>query len=65
MARIGWSIPLPGPFYLAGTLWRSRRRRARTYHGTLADGWTCGHAHRTESAAEECARREQRRRRTS
>ena len=60
--RLGWHVPLPGPFTLSGTIWRSRRRRARSYHGSLPGGWTCAHAHRTESAAEACARREQRRR---
>jgi hypothetical protein len=28
--RIGWRIPLPGPFYAAGTIYRSGRRRPRT-----------------------------------
>ena len=32
--RLGWSIPLPGPFRLSGTIWRSKRRRPG-YHGTL------------------------------
>lgn len=27
--RLGWSVPLPGPFRLSGTAWRSRRRRRR------------------------------------
>jgi hypothetical protein len=58
--RIGWRIPLPGPFYIGGTVWRSKRRR-RGYHGTLP-GWKCEHVHRTRTAAEECANRELRRR---
>jgi hypothetical protein len=61
--RIGWRIPLPGPFYLGGTLWRSRRRRGRVYHGTLP-GWRCHHGHRSEGAAIDCAQRETRRRRS-
>lgn len=59
--RLGWHIPLPGPFSLSGTLWRSRRRRARVYRGTLP-GWRCPHDHRREDTAIECARREARRR---
>jgi hypothetical protein len=54
--RIGWRIPLPGPFYLGGTVWRSRRRR-RTYHGTLP-GWKCPHNHQREDTAIACAQRE-------
>jgi hypothetical protein len=27
--RLGWSVPLPGPFRIGGTVWRSRRRRGR------------------------------------
>jgi hypothetical protein len=56
--RLGWSIPLPGPFRLSGTLWRSR---PRGYHGTLP-GWQCPHRHQREDLARDCARREQRRR---
>lgn len=59
--RLGWSIPLPGPFFLSGTLWRSRRRRARGYHGTLP-GWQCPHNHQREDTALTCATREARRR---
>lgn len=59
--RLGWSIPLPGPFRLSGTIWRSRRRRGRVYHGTLP-GWQCPHGHRREDTAVACAQREQRRR---
>ena len=59
MARLGWSIPLPGPFRLSGTLWRSKRRRG--YHGTLP-GWKCPHAHSRMDLAVDCARREARRR---
>jgi hypothetical protein len=59
--RIGWSLPLPGPFRLYGTLWRSRRR-TRTYHGTLPDGWRCPHNHQREDTAIDCANREARRR---
>jgi hypothetical protein len=58
--RFGWSIPLPGPFRLSGTLWRSRPRR-RVWHGTLP-GWQCPHDHPRKDAATECARREARRR---
>lgn len=61
--RLGWSIPLPGPFRLSGTIWRSRRRQRLVYHGTLPDGWECPHEHRREDTAIECARREARRRR--
>ena len=25
--RLGWGIPLPGPFWLGGTIWRSGRSR--------------------------------------
>lgn len=57
--RIGWSIPLPGPFRLSGSLGRSRRRRV--YHGTLP-GWKCWHAHRHPEQARACARREAQRR---
>lgn len=58
--RLGWRIPLPGPFSLSGTIWRSRRRR-QVFHGTLP-GWTCPHDHRREDTAIECAQREARRR---
>ena len=64
MARIGWSIGLPGPFYLSGTLWRSKRRRARrkAWHGTLPGGWggrgRCPHNHQRPDTAIDCARRE-------
>lgn len=37
--RLGWHIGLPGPFYLAGTIWRSRRRRRavmQEYEGITA-----------------------------
>lgn len=59
--RIGWSIPLPGPFRLSGTLWRSGRRR-RVYHGTLP-GWKCRHRHSRPDLARACAQREAQRRR--
>jgi hypothetical protein len=59
--RLGWSIPLPGPFRLSGTIWRSQRRRGPVYHGTLP-GWACPHAHRRLDTAEACARREAMRR---
>lgn len=60
--RLGWSIPLPGPFRLSGTVWRSKRRRkGRVYHGTLP-GWKCPHNHTREDTAVACARREARRR---
>lgn len=61
--RLGWSIPLPGPFRLSGTIWRSRyrRRRAPVYHGTLP-GWQCPHNHRREDTAQACAQREAARR---
>jgi hypothetical protein len=55
--RLGWRIPLPGPFSVGGTLWRSKpRRRGKTWHGT-APGWRCPHNHRTQEAAQACARR--------
>jgi hypothetical protein len=61
--RIGWRIPLPGPFYLGGTVWQSKRHRPRrdVYHGTLP-GWKCPHDHRRMDTAVDCARREARRR---
>jgi hypothetical protein len=61
--RLGWSIPLPGPFRLSGTIWRSkpRRRKGRGYHGTLP-GWKCPHNHSREDLAVACAQREARRR---
>jgi hypothetical protein len=62
--RFGWSIPLPGPFYLAGTIWRSKRRRARrqVWHGTLPDGFRCPHNHTRPDTATACANAEARRR---
>jgi hypothetical protein len=64
--RLGWSIPLPGPFRLSGTIWRSkRRRRGRrrlVYHGQLP-GWKCPHNHSREDLAIACAQREAKRRR--
>ena len=62
--RLGWSIPLPGPLYLSGTIWRSgrRRRRAPAYHGQLP-GWKCPHNHTRPDTAEVCAERERHRRR--
>jgi hypothetical protein len=57
--RLGWSIGLPGPFRLSGTIWRSRRRR--TYRGTLP-GWRCRHRHARRDLAVACAQREARRR---
>lgn len=61
--RLGWSIPLPGPFFLSGTVWRCRPRRRprRGFHGTLP-GWECAHDHRRPDTALECAQREERRR---
>jgi hypothetical protein len=59
--RIGWHIPLPGPFSVGGTLWRSKPRRRRGYHGTLP-GWKCPHNHSRPDLAEACAQREARRR---
>jgi hypothetical protein len=59
--RIGWHIPLPGPFSVGGTLWRSKPRRRRGYHGTLP-GWKCPHNHSRRDLAEACAQREARRR---
>jgi hypothetical protein len=57
--KLGYSIPLPGPFRLFGTVWRSkscrRRRRAPVYHGTLP-GWS-PHNHTREDLALACARR--------
>jgi len=66
--RIGWHIPLPGPFSIGGTVWRSKSRRSRSrtrprtaaarggYHGTLP-GWTCPHNHSRPDLAEACAQR--------
>jgi hypothetical protein len=60
--RLGWRIPLGGPFSLSGTIWRSkRRRRQKGYHGTLP-GWQCPHNHGREDLAVACAQREARRR---
>jgi hypothetical protein len=60
--RIGWHIPLPGPFSVGGTLWRSKsRRRGPVYHGRLP-GWKCPHNHSRPDLAEACAEREARRR---
>jgi hypothetical protein len=59
--RIGWHIPLPGPFSVGGTLWRSKPRRRPGYHGTLP-GWKCPHNHSRPDLAEACAQREARRR---
>lgn len=62
--RLGWSIPLPDPFFLSGTVLRSRRGRhhVRCYHGTLPNGWRCPHSHRRPDTARACANREARRR---
>jgi len=49
--RLGWRIPLPGPFFLGGTVWRSRRRYVP------ADYWThgtCTIRHRSQGAADRC-----------
>jgi hypothetical protein len=64
--RLGWSIPLGGPFRLSGTIWRSKRRR-RGYHGKLPAmpgyrKWTCPHNHSRPDLAIACAQREARRR---
>jgi hypothetical protein len=61
--RLGWRIGLPGPFYLGGTVLRSRSRRPRlrVYHGTLP-GWKCPHNHTRMDTAVACAQREPRRR---
>ena len=60
--RVGWRIPLPGPFYLGGTVARlSWGKRRPVYHGTLP-GWQCPHDHRRPDTALECAQREERRR---
>ena len=66
--RLGWSIPLPGPFRLGGTIWRSKPRRRKhrgparpVYHGRLP-GWKCPHNHSREDLALECAQREAKRR---
>ena len=61
--RLGWHIPLPGPFSLSGTIWQSRRRRGPVFRGELPRyGWVCPHEHRRQDTALECARREARRR---
>ena len=65
--RIGWRIPLPGPFSVSGTVWRSKPRRRskpghpaqqrqRGYNGTL-QGWTCPHNHSRPDLAVACAQR--------
>lgn len=61
--RLGWHIPLGGPFSLSGTIWRSKRRRKRApaFHGTLP-GWKCPHNHSRQDLAIACAQREVRRR---
>jgi len=61
--RLGWRLPLPWPFYLAGTVLRSgpHRRRRTVYHGTLP-GWQCPHNHTRPDTANECAAREARKR---
>jgi hypothetical protein len=63
--RLGWSIRIFGPVRLSGTLWRSKRRRARrrgrVYHGTLP-GWKCAHNHSRPELAQACAQREAARR---
>jgi hypothetical protein len=63
--RFGWHIGLPGPFGIGGTIWQSRRRRRRrkVWHGEIgAIGWRCAHNHQRQDTAEDCARREARRR---
>jgi hypothetical protein len=60
--RIGWHVPLPGPFYAGGTVWRSKPRQ-HGYHGTLANPyWKCPHNHSRPDLAQACADREARRR---
>lgn len=56
--RIGWRVPLPGPFYLAGTVWRSHKRRAASqyWYGYRPDGSRCPHRHRRPETALECTR---------
>lgn len=49
--RLGWRIPLPGPFSLSGTVWRSKRPKPVTRQYKVQ---SCGHAHRTEQAHREC-----------
>jgi hypothetical protein len=60
--RPGWRVHLWGPFYLADTIWQSKRRRRRgpVCHGPLPDGWKCPRDHRREDTAIECADREAR-----
>jgi len=55
--RLGWRIPLPGPFYLGGTIWQSHRRPAEYWTANGPDGWKCPHHHRREDTAVECSRR--------
>lgn len=61
--RIWWSLPLPGPFRVGGTVWRSKSRR-RGYHGvhSALPGWQCPHNHSRLDLATECANQEARRR---
>jgi hypothetical protein len=64
--RISWSLPLPGPFRIGGTVWRSGRRHRRAprrevFRGQLP-GWQCPHEHKRADTALACAGREARRR---
>lgn len=56
--RLGWRIPLPGPFFLSGTIWRSRRPY---WYGYMPDGSRCPHHHRRKDTAQACTAREARR----
>lgn len=55
--RLGWRIPLPGPFYLGGTIWQSQYRRRPYYHGRIGK-WECPHHHERPDTARACAQRE-------
>jgi hypothetical protein len=61
--RIWWSLPLPGPFRIGGTVWRSKSRRSG-FHGVhdLLPGWQCRHNHSRLDLAADCANREYARR---
>src|SRR5690349_17186296 len=56
--RIWWSLPLPGPFRVGGTAWRSNSRPG--YHGVHSElpGWKCPHNHSRLDRAVACANRE-------
>ena len=52
--RLGWSIHLPGPFYVSGTIWRSHHQHGYQRKYPILP---CGHAHRSQRTYDECLRR--------